>query len=84
MESVNMKFTELVEKKLGGMLLRLPLTSHHAGHNKVQSIVKDYIEPGDSLEGQFIVDLFKSTTPEIIEKWFGGDENATDLIMKIK
>lgn len=64
------KFKGMDAQKLAEYLVKLPLVANMAGHKEVQYTVNDYILPSeDNLEGQFIVDLFKMTTPEIIEKW---------------
>jgi hypothetical protein len=80
----NMLFEKLDRERLGEMVLRLPLSSHHLDHKKVQYTVKDYIIPekGD-LEGQFIRDLFTLSTEEMIHIWFDGSDNANELIMKL-
>lgn len=77
---INVKYRELNKEKLAQHLVKIPLSAQLLGHNKVQSTVKDYIIPEeDNLELQFIVDLFTLTTPEIIDKWYGGEENASEL-----
>ncbi|WP_406944499.1 hypothetical protein ACJA3J_15105 [Halobacillus sp. SY10] len=78
-----MLISKLDEKRLAQQIARLPLASHQANHKWVRSTVNDYILPSeDNLEGQYIVDLFKLTTPEIIEKWFDGEDNAYELLMR--
>ncbi|ARA98605.1 MULTISPECIES: hypothetical protein [Anoxybacillaceae] len=78
-----MLYQKLDKEILGERLLRLPLVSHLAHHKRVQYTVRDYTLPGkNDLEGQFVRDLFTLTTEEIIDKWFGGLENAYELLTR--
>lgn len=78
-----MKINDLNPNRLAEVLVRAPLASFHAHHKKIQSTMKDYILPSeDQLEAQFVRDLFVLDTQEIIEKWYGGDESARDLIFR--
>lgn len=49
------------------------------------SSLKDYVLPSeDNLEGQYLKDLFTLYTDAIIEKWYGGIEEATNLLFSSK
>lgn len=77
-----MKFQKLDKERLGDSVFGLALASHSANHKKVLHTVRDYLCPGEGdLEGQFVRDLFVLTTEELIDKWFDGEENASQLIM---
>lgn len=78
-----MKIQELDTKRIGELLLRVPLASMHAHHKKISSTMKDYILPSENdLEAQYVRDLFVLNTDEIIDKWYDGEESAADLLFK--
>ncbi|PJI12378.1 hypothetical protein CTV96_09530 [Bacillus altitudinis] len=75
-----MKIQELDPKKLGEMIMRVPLGSHKLNHKWMKS-VKDYMNPNsDVVESQFIYDLYTLTTEEMIDKWYGGEVSAEELL----
>jgi hypothetical protein len=78
-----MKIAELNSKKLAETLLMAPLSSFMANHKKIQYTMQDYILPSeDNLEAQFIHDLFTKDTQYIIDKWYGGEDGARELVMR--
>ncbi|WP_338465118.1 hypothetical protein [Shouchella rhizosphaerae] len=79
-----MKIKELDTERLYLILIKLPLVSNHANHSWIKSTLKDYVLPGENqLEAQFVKDIFTLKTEEIIEKWYGGDHSAYDLLSKL-
>ena len=78
-----MKFSKLDDQKLVQVLLLAPVA---ALQNK-QSMVKDAIldmnnSSEDSLEVEYINDLFSLSTDKIIDKWFGGQEDIAGIFFK--
>jgi hypothetical protein len=54
------------------------------GHAKVHGTVRDYlISSEDNIELDFVCDIFTTSTEEIIEKWYGGQEGALTLLHQI-
>lgn len=71
------------DEKLGIMLKKIPLISMELGHTRAKDTIKDYIMPGNDVNAMFIKDLFTLTTVEVIDKWYGGEDNAYDLLSKL-
>jgi len=72
------KFVELDLAKVGDKLMRLVIIARQLGHVRLRGTAEDYGHP-QSPEMQFVQDTFTLTTPEIIDKWFGGDEETVRL-----
>lgn len=70
-------------KKLGNLLLTIVLSSNHLGHKNLKGVFA-YIrkEKGENLEIEYIKDVFTMKTPDIVNKWFGGDKNASIILQK--
>jgi hypothetical protein len=76
-----MKIKECNDAKLGLLLKNFPLVSIQLGHSKIQGAVQEYLDQcEDTVELEFVRDLFTLTVLEIIDKWYGGEEAAFDLI----
>ena len=78
----------LIEKlntdKVAEILLRVPLISMQLNHKHIKSSLRDYVSPGENhLEAQYVKDLFTLVTDEIIEKWYGGKDDAEILLFKL-
>lgn len=71
------------DEKIGIQLRTIPLVSMDMGHNKVSDTVGDYIIRKEDPNATFIRDLFTLTTKEVIDKWYGGEENALDLLSQL-
>lgn len=79
-----MKIRDCDDAKLAVLLKKLPLTSFQLGHAKAHGTVRDYMVPdGSNVELEFVYDLFTMRTTELIDKWYGGEENALDLHAQI-
>jgi hypothetical protein len=70
-------------EKIGSHLITTALSSNHLGHNNIPGVF-DYVEyeQGEDLELEYVHDMFTKTTPEIIDKWFGGSINAMIILQK--
>lgn len=80
-----MKIQQLDGARLAEALLRVPLISCELNHDTVAETATDFIAgDGTNNEAAFIRDLFALDTDAVIEKWYGGDEAARELIEKIK
>ncbi|WP_142829040.1 hypothetical protein [Planococcus soli] len=80
-----MKIKDVQDDKLAVLLKQLPLASLQMGHKQVKGTVVDYLDvSNNSVEMEYVVDLFKMTTDELIKKWFDGEEKATDLFFQIQ
>lgn len=78
-----MKISELDKDKVFQILLRTPLVSMQANHKHIKSTLRDYVFP-NTLESEYVKDLFTLETDEIIEKWYGGKEQAGTLLFQLK
>jgi len=66
--------------QVGDALVRAALTARQLGHTSVLGTVRDYWgNEGESLEHDFIRDVFVCTPDEIADRWFGGTDNAVRL-----
>lgn len=68
------KFAE----ELGRMLLRVPLVSGIAGHERIEYTARDYVraEKGTALE--FFRDVLTRAVPEVLLKWYPSIETKDD------
>ena len=72
------QISELAER-LGRMLLRLPILSGCAGHEKAEYTTKDYLRPV-SVETEFLIDIMSRSTPEVLLKWYPRIETKDGAI----
>ena len=80
-----MRIKELDPRKVANALMHAPLLANHLGHKWLKSTYNSYILPDpDDLETQFVRDLMLLDTETIIETWYGGQEEATDLLFRLK
>ena len=78
----NARYLDLDLTKLGDALVRFALTARQLGHGRVARTVEDYSHPhpsGDSLELEFVRDVFLTSPEDIATRWFGGSDNAVRL-----
>ncbi|MCY7751597.1 hypothetical protein MOB18_21285 [Bacillus inaquosorum] len=79
-----MKINDLNKERLGNLLCTIPAHSFDLGHKKVNNTMKNYWLPQkDDLEQQFLFDLFNLDTEEIIDKWYDGEDSASDFLMSL-
>jgi hypothetical protein len=80
-----MKVKDLDSEKLVQRLLMAPLASLKGKHKWMRSTFADYVHvEDDDLEGQYVKDIILLDTRAIIEKWYGGEDAATMLILQLK
>lgn len=80
-----MEIKKLDKEKVIETLLRVPLISMQLNHKHIKSSLRDYVLPNeDNLEGEYVKDLFTLETDAIIDKWYGGEEEATNLLFRLK
>ena len=75
---------DLDPEAIGNVLIRLALVSHQLNHERVTGSLRPYCNHPENLsaEAQFVYDMFIRRTPEIIDRWFGGDLNASVMIAR--
>ncbi|MBO0589600.1 hypothetical protein [Sporosarcina sp. E16_8] len=79
-----MKIKHCNDDKLAVLLKKIPLISMQLGHAKVHGTVRDYLISSETnIELDFVCDLFTMSTKEIIEKWYGGESEAFNLLHQI-
>lgn len=79
-----MKIRQCEDVKLSLILKKLPLVSMQLGHVNAHGTIKDYLISSDSnIELDYICDLFNLTTKEVIDKWYGGHEEAFEIIQEL-
>lgn len=61
-------------EKLGSMLRALPAVSARVGHKTFKGTM--WYGAAAAPEWEFVRDMFRMSVPEVIEKWYGGLENA--------
>lgn len=77
-----LRIKELDPRKVANALMHAPLLANHLGHKWLKSTFNSYILPDpDDLETQFVRDLMLLDTETIIETWYGGQEEAMDLML---
>lgn len=69
---------DLDPAKLGEIVIRLGAASAMAHHSTVRSTVRDYLSP-NCPELEYVRDLFMKKTPEIADRWYGGEFEAVCL-----
>lgn len=83
MEVKKMEIKKLNAEKLANTLLQVPLVSMQLNHKHIKGSLRDYVSPSEeNYEGQFVKDLFTLETDQIIEKWYGGKEEARSILRK--
>jgi hypothetical protein len=67
---------------LGEMVLRLGALAQALGHEHVSGTVTPYLRHPETLsaEGMFISDLFSRPVSEIVNRWYGGADEAAHLV----
>lgn len=68
-----------VAEQLGRILLRLPILSGCAGHQKAEYTTKDYLRP-ETLEAKFLTDILSRPIPEVLLKWYPRTEEAGNTL----
>lgn len=66
-------------ERLGAMLMRLPAESANLGHASLKATLW-YGATDDSPEVEFFRDVFQLPTSELVEKWYGGQANASRFV----
>lgn len=79
----NARYLDLDLTQLGDALVRFALTARQLGHDCVARTVEDYSHPSDSLELEFVRDVFLTSPEDIATRWFGGSDNAVRLTSAI-
>lgn len=80
-----LRIRELDPRKVANALLHAPLLANQLGHKWLKSTFNSHILPDpDDLETQFVRDLMLLDTETIIETWYGGQEEAIDLMLWLK
>ena len=62
---------------LGAMLVRLPAVSATVGHASLKATLGYGSPEGSGPEAEFFRDTFQLSTAGLVEKWYGGQENAS-------
>ncbi|NHN33530.1 hypothetical protein [Paenibacillus agricola] len=75
-----MKIETLNLEILGATLLRIAPVALKANHKWPKSTLKDYVLPEEGSEADFVRDLFTMETQAIVDKWYGGDDNAAGFL----
>ena len=72
----------LDSEEIGNVLVRLGLLAHQLGHEEVTGTLNPYCNHPENLsaEARFVYDLFCRSTPEIIDRWYGGERDALVMI----
>lgn len=65
-----------------GLVVRLPLASLGLRHASIKSSLLGYVHPtpGNERELQFIKDYLTLSTAQMIERWYGGHDNAARFV----
>lgn len=71
------------DELIGIKLKTIPLISMQLGHRKVGETIEYDVVAGKDINTMFLSDLFNLTTDEIIEKWYGGEDNARNLLSQL-
>lgn len=80
-----MKFTNLDSHKLGQILLLAPSYAINHKHPTVKEAILDMnTNPEDSLEVEYVIDLFTLDSDEIADKWFEGNKNIVGIFFEDK
>ena len=61
-------------EKIGAVLRMIPAISARVGHRSARATLGYGV--ATTPETEFVRDLYSMTTPEMIEKWYGGMDNA--------
>ncbi|MHC8517002.1 hypothetical protein [Sporosarcina sp. ITBMC105] len=80
-----MNLSDIDKEKLAQKVLLAPLVSFKGKHQWPRSTFESYVYPDeDDVEGHFVKDLLTLNTPSMIEKWFGGEEEAAAILLNLK
>ena len=81
---------EEVQRRIGGMILLLPVASGQLGHATSANTIKgNYLRTSrqesktERIAKEFINDLFQLKTSEMCEKWY-GDPTGASVRMRLK
>jgi hypothetical protein len=81
---------EEVQRRVGGMILMLPVTSGQLGHATAAATIRGNYLVSNSSETnteqtakEFVNDLFKLKTAEMCQKWF-GDSTGSDVRRRLR
>ena len=64
-------------ERLGAMLVRLPAASATLGHKTLKATLWYGSTEDAGPEAEFFYDVFHLSTAELVEKWYGGQGNAS-------
>ena len=64
-------------ERIGAVLRMIPAVSARVGHKSARATLG--YGAATTPESEFVRDLYSLTTPEMIEKWYGGYDNAARL-----
>jgi hypothetical protein len=77
-----MKLNELDHHKLAQILLVTPLSSLHQKHSTIKETILEMNATENSLEVEFINDLFCLSTDEVADKWYEGNDDIIVFFFK--
>jgi hypothetical protein len=78
-EGEGVPLADLDWEQLGRTVAMLAPTAAYLRHASLDSTLRDYIHPEPLSEMDFVRDLFMEPLGEVIDKWYGGRENATRM-----
>jgi hypothetical protein len=72
-------------EEIGNVLVRLGLLSDQLWHKTARDTLAPYCNHPEDLtpEAQFVYDLLSRPTPEIIDRWYGGEAGAMNLAARM-
>lgn len=80
-----MRIDKIDTERLGSQLILLPLISMSMGENTATYTLKNTLTPSEGdYSNEFISDLLRLSTDEMIDKWYGGQEKASSLLAQYK
>lgn len=71
-------------EKVGNILLRLGLAAYQLGHETVTGTLNPYCNHPElqSPESQFVRDIFSLDTRTLVDRWYGGDLSAREMLLR--
>jgi hypothetical protein len=75
---------ELDAEKIGDVVVRLGLAAHQLGHEHATGTLRPYCSHPENLtpEAQFVYDIFIRRIPEVIDRWYGGEPGAIEMLYR--